>query len=223
MMFITLQQQRSPEHQQEQKRRLQNSMLHQLNGYEDSETGQCELTARRPVSHTNEVDTVLGSGTQLLSNSQRPTVRRSLDYAVTTPSQEQIRGDSMVQLGGSAAELPAQDLGPLATKVKQVRIVSPTNDNGYPTFQGQPPYTTQPQGTTLGSASQVTNTASGAPMPSLPMTLSSSPVSRPRSAPPRANQNVAQPAENEIRTLQYLIGELRSLLGSAGKDSCLKL
>ena len=196
--FIS-QQQKTPEHQEKQKRSLQNDMLHQLNNslLSDSNT--------QPSSAcVSEARTVLNSGMELLSESHHPVARRSLDYAVTTPSCRQKR-DNLVaaQDGNEQVEIPTHDSDPSVKKVKQVRIISPTNENAQPLLHYK-------------RSSSVVNSTDALQIPSHPEVLKSSPVTRPRSAPPGTNQNKANPTENQIRTLLYLVGELRSLLGSTG-------
>ncbi|KAL9958352.1 hypothetical protein ACROYT_G035357 [Oculina patagonica] len=224
--YDLLQRQQDPSHHTEQKLKLQSSMMQELESHQQKGTLQRPAT----LQGSTETQSAISSRNEQLSNqsSKRTSARRSLDYSgfpVTKTTASDASFDDS-QSGGTSDlirrhddENPkynvddsvTQEVGTPESK-KRVRIVSPTRTTS-PFVNGEP----------LISGSQRQN-VSNSPDAGLSEATRTRHMSPPSSLPARTSSASArsrdglQPssAENQARMIQYLVDELRALLGGTG-------
>ena len=219
-------------------------MMQELENHQQMEQSPRVRVTPRGVGthHTSELQTVLNSGNALIANSTagKSSTRRSLDYsgfpakdpvgdsssmkeASQTQTRLSSRGGDHIE-GATTERIVAKDASetqgvtPPESK-KQVRIVSPIR--GISPFvpeeeamKSDPPNVHQtPPNTATIEALQ--GTRSGLSVFTTPPSLLRA---RPSSAPVGFRDRVSPTAaENQVRMVQYLIDELRALLGNTGQ------
>ena len=228
---ISSQRQQDPSHHAEQKIKLQSSMMQELESHQRKETVQSTVVSRG----STETQSTRNSGNELLAkpSPKRPSARRSLDYS-GFPASKALSSDASVDRGlddtesrGASDFLRGHDEDDAKHNVddsvtqeidtpeskKRVRIVSPSETvssfvDGEPLVNG-------------GRLEHLSDSPNVGPSEGTRTRLMSSPLSpssRPNSAPARS-RDLLHPssAANQARMIQYLVDELRALLGSTGQ------
>ena len=230
-LTISSQRQQDPSHHAEQKIKLQSSMMQELESHQQKETVQRPAVSRG----STETQSARSSGNGLLANQspKRTSARRSLDYSgfpvtkalpsdasvdhVLDDSQSMsvsdfVRGHDEENVKHNFDDSVTQEIDTPESK-KRVRIVSPTETvsssvNGEPLVNAGRPEHLSNSPNAGSSEGTRTRHLSSPPSPS----------GRPSSAPARS-RDLLQPssAANQARMIQYLVDELRALLGSTGE------
>lgn len=203
---------------------------------QELESHHQKQTVQRPAASRGSTEqSVRSSGNELLANpsSKRTSARRSLDYS-GFPATEALPSDASVDHGlDDSQSMGASDFlrghgeenvkhtvddsvtGEIDTSEskKRVRIVSPTETvssfvNGEPLVNG-------------GRLEHLSNSSNAGPSEGTRtrhLSSPSSPSGRPSSSPARS-RDLLHPssAANQARMIQYLVDELRALLGSTGQ------
>lgn len=214
----------------EQKLQLQNSMMQELDSHQQKQPLQRSACPR----HSNERQSVSNSESE--KHSRRPSARRSLDYSgfpevKTSASDTSVDGGfDEPQVGGVSDTMGAegrervgdedlmynldnsvtQEVDTPGSK-KQVRIVSPSG-NTSPPVEREFLASASP----LQNVSNSTNTEISEGKRTRQMTTPSS-VSAQASSRREKDGIEMSSAENQARMIQYLIDELRALLGNTGQ------
>ena len=206
-------------------------MMQELESHQQKETVQRPAASRG----STETQSARSSGNELLANPRpkRTSARRSLDYS-GFPVTKALSSDASIdralddsQSGGVSDSLRGHDEENVKHNVddsvtqeidtpeskKRVRIVSPTDTvspfvNGEALVNG-------------GRLEHLSNSPNEGPSESARTRHMSSPLSpsgRPSSAPARS-RDLMHPssAANQARMIQYLVDELKALLGSTGQ------
>lgn len=226
---ISSQRQQDPTHHAEQKIKLQSSMMQELESHHQKESVQRTAVSRG----STETQSTRSSEKELLTNPtpKRTSARRSLDYsgfpaskAVSSnasvdhgPDESRgasdfIRGHDEDNVKHNVDDSVTQEIDTPESK-KRVRIVSPTETLS-PLIDGEPLVNG-------GRLEHLSNSPNAGPSEGTRTRHMSSPLSpsgRPSSAPARS-RDLLRPssAANQARMIQYLVDELRALLGSTGQ------
>lgn len=228
---ITSQRQQDPTHHAEQKIKLQSSMMQELESHHQKESVQRTAVSRG----STETQSTRSSEKELLTNPtpKRTSARRSLDYSGFPASKalssnasvdhgpddseskgasDFIRGHDEDNVKHNVDDSVTQEIDTPESK-KRVRIVSPTETLS-PLIDGEPLVNG-------GRLEHLSNSPNAGPSEGTRTRHMSSPLSpsgRPSSAPARS-RDLLRPssAANQARMIQYLVDELRALLGSTGQ------
>lgn len=214
----------------EQKLQLQNSMMQELDSHQQKQPLQRSACSR----HSNERQSVSNSESE--KHSRRPSARRSLDYSgfpevkISASDTSVDRGFDEPQVGSVSDTMGAegrervgdedlmhnmddsvtQEVDTPGSK-KQVRIVSPSG-NTSPPVEREFLASASP----LQNVSNSTNTEISEGKRTRQMATPSS-VSVQASSRREKDGIEMSSAENQARVIQYLIDELRALLGNTGQ------
>ena len=196
-----------------------------------------QQTVQRPASSrgSTETQSAMSSGNKQLANPspKRTSARRSLDYSgfpVTNAlssdasidhglddsqsrgASDLLRGHDKENVKHNVDDSVTQEIDTPESK-KRVRIVSPT-ETVSPLVNGEPLV----GGSRLQNVSNSPNTGLSEGTRTKHVSSPLSPSARPSSAPARS-RDLLHPssAENQARMIQYLVDELRALLGSTGQ------
>ncbi|XP_068688625.1 coiled-coil domain-containing protein 14-like isoform X2 [Montipora foliosa] len=233
--YELLQRQQSPSHHEEQKLLLQNSMMQQLENHQKSED---KLPRNTVTKHSLEGQSFIGSRGEKLSDSspQRSSARRSLDYSgfhvekdlggvnslKNNLSEFQSGLTNKLLREGRKTDVAKQfDDDSMTQKVdssvpkKRVRIVSPVTATsvrmGDETLSS-PVFQENLSGVHVRVSSSDADPIHEQVTPSTP-----SPPSRHSSNSVRSRDTMApSSADNHFRMIQYLVDELRALIGNTG-------
>lgn len=206
-------------------------MMQELESHQQKETVQIPVTS---IGST-ERQSARSSGKEQLANAspKRTSARRSLDYS-EFPATKALASDASTDHGrddsqsrGASDSLRGQDEENLKHNVddsvtqeiytpeskKRVRIVSPT-ETVSPFVNGDPLV----NGSGLENLSSSPNAGLSEGTRTRHLSSPSSPSGRPSSAPARS-RDLLHPssAANQARMIQYLVDELRALLGITGQ------
>lgn len=227
--YELLQKQNDPNHHTEQKLQLQNSMMQELDSHQRKNPLQRSASSR----HSTERQSVSNSGSE--KHSRRPSARKSLDYsgfpevktsasdtsvdrgfdkphvegvldATGGEGRERVGDDDLLQ---SVDDSVTQEVDTSGSK-KQVRIISPSG-NTSPHVDRESLASANP----LQNMSNSTNTGISEGKATRQIATPSSPSARASSRRAKDGIEISS-AENQARMIEYLIDELRALLGNTG-------
>ena len=231
LLLFVVQRQQSPSHHEEQKILLQTSMMQELESHQQREDKQRPHTSPKRSTDEKSVTSSTGRGRIPMSSQQRSSARRSLDYSGFHVEPKAKRGDNSSESpsGPITADLfqegrqsdavkqavndsVAREVESLERK-KRVRIVSPATATSMrleegPAPPGPPENLSDANG--RGSLSDGGQSRHGQVTP---------PTLRP-SVTHRyvrtKDEILPSSADNHCRMIQYLVDELRALIGGTG-------
>lgn len=214
----------------EQKLQLQNSMMQELDSHQQKQPLQRSACSR----HSNERQSVSNSESE--KHSRRPSARRSLDYSgfpevkISASDTSVDRGFDEPQVGGVSDTMGAegrervgdedlmynmddwvtQEVDTPGSK-KKVRIVSPSG-NTSPPVEREFLASASPLQNVSNSINTEISEGKRTKQMATPSSVSAQASSR------REKDGIEMcSAENQARMIQYLIDELRALLGNTGQ------